>query len=231
LGAGTRVAGGWQLSGLAWPTNASLRARGFVAGGDNNGSSWFVETIINPPPPCDPPPSGLVSWWPGEGDANDIVGNNNGTLVGGATFAAGEVGQAFNFDDSGTQAVDIPRSSNLNITNQVTVEFWMKADPGNSMQSYQGFVTSDYYGISITEGNPPLGVLGIDFFINDNGTYYEIANANGGGAKVSAGVWHHIAGTYDGTELQLYVDGQPWGNRAPSEVIQRHRQHCIGTEN
>ena len=49
LGAGTRVAGGWQLTGLAWPTNASLRARGFVTGGEYNGSGWFVETMTGPP--------------------------------------------------------------------------------------------------------------------------------------------------------------------------------------
>jgi uncharacterized delta-60 repeat protein len=44
LGDGTRIAGGWQLSGLDWPTNAMLRARGLVAGGLSDGSSWFVET-------------------------------------------------------------------------------------------------------------------------------------------------------------------------------------------
>ncbi|MGO8927272.1 MAG: hypothetical protein ACLQU3_10325, partial [Limisphaerales bacterium] len=47
---------------------------------------------------CVPPPEGLVSWWPGEGNANDIVGTNNGTLSGGVTFTNGEVGLAFNFD-------------------------------------------------------------------------------------------------------------------------------------
>jgi len=36
---------------------------------------------------CVPPPSGLISWWPGEGNANDIVGINNGTLMNGATYA------------------------------------------------------------------------------------------------------------------------------------------------
>ena len=35
---------------------------------------------------CDPAPSGLVGWWPGEGNAKDIAGGNNGTLVGGVTF-------------------------------------------------------------------------------------------------------------------------------------------------
>jgi hypothetical protein len=33
------------------------------------------------PAQCDPPPSGIVAWWPGEGNANDLVGSNNGTLV------------------------------------------------------------------------------------------------------------------------------------------------------
>jgi len=29
-------------------------------------------------PVCVPPPSGLVSWWPGDGNANDII-NSNGS--------------------------------------------------------------------------------------------------------------------------------------------------------
>jgi hypothetical protein len=43
---------------------------------------------------CIHPPSGLVSWWPGDGNANDIADANSGTLMGGATFAPGFVGQA-----------------------------------------------------------------------------------------------------------------------------------------
>ena len=47
LGAGTHIAGGWQLTGLPLPTNATIRARGFVTGGQNNNSGWFVETTAN----------------------------------------------------------------------------------------------------------------------------------------------------------------------------------------
>src|SRR5258706_1025271 len=47
---------------------------------------------------CAPQPS---SWWPGDGNATDLVAGNNGTLVGGVTFAQGEVGQAFSFNGSG----------------------------------------------------------------------------------------------------------------------------------
>jgi len=49
LGAGIRIPGGWQLTGLALPTNTTLRARGYTVGGYENSSGWFVETSIGPP--------------------------------------------------------------------------------------------------------------------------------------------------------------------------------------
>ena len=47
---------------------------------------------------CVPPPTGLVSWWPGDGNAKDLVGQNNGSLRGGASFIPGEVEQSFSFN-------------------------------------------------------------------------------------------------------------------------------------
>ncbi len=52
LGAGVRFSDGWQLIGIPVPTNATIRARGYIgsqAGIDGNGSSWFVETVLGPP--------------------------------------------------------------------------------------------------------------------------------------------------------------------------------------
>src|SRR5262249_13995715 len=43
----------------------------------------------------------LVSWWPGEGTAADVVGTSNGTLMGNASFGSGVVGAAFSFDGAG----------------------------------------------------------------------------------------------------------------------------------
>jgi len=45
LGRGSRITGGWQLTGVTIPANSKLRARGFLAGGQYNASSSFVETI------------------------------------------------------------------------------------------------------------------------------------------------------------------------------------------
>ena len=169
------------------------------------------------PAACVTPPSGLISWWSGESSTADNIGTNNGTLLGGASFVSGEVGQGFKFNGtSGT--LKIPQSPGLNVSNQLTIEFWMKPDPSNAMNSYQGLVTSDFYGIGIANGYA-LGPMGVNFHISTDaggfggvGSYPDTATVNGGGAVVSAGQWHHVAGTYDGTKLQLYIDGQPWGS-------------------
>jgi hypothetical protein len=47
---------------------------------------------------CVAPPSGIAAWWPAEGSANDIIGGIHGLPVNGTSFAAGYVGQAFNFN-------------------------------------------------------------------------------------------------------------------------------------
>lgn len=49
LGAGSRVPGGWQITGLALPANANVRALGTVVGGNGNASSWPVELTAGPP--------------------------------------------------------------------------------------------------------------------------------------------------------------------------------------
>src|SRR5437764_11007201 len=69
-------------------------------------------------------PPDLVSWYRGESNANDSADSNNGTLVGGTAFAAGEVGQAFSFDGINDE-VSIPNAANLNLTTQLSLEAWV----------------------------------------------------------------------------------------------------------
>lgn len=40
---------------------------------------------------CTQSPPGLMAWWPGDGNARDVVGPNNGTLLNGTTFATRNV--------------------------------------------------------------------------------------------------------------------------------------------
>ena len=155
---------------------------------------------VNPPPPCDPAPSGLVDWWPGEGNANDVIGTNNGTLVGGVSYAAGEVGQAFSFNGTNSY-VSIPDSASLDsFTSSITIELWMKAGQTN--------VNSDWKGL-VTKGNSSWWLQAVQ---GTNTVYVGFAGLSPkidiyGTRNVNDGQWHHVAAVYDGTNMFLYVDG------------------------
>ena len=99
-------------------------------------SSNALLTVI----PCMPAPSGLVDWWPGEGNAYDTVGTNNGTLINGA-YTNGMVGEAFSFSGSNSY-VSIPDPPFLDsFTTNITVELWMKAGQTNVNAMWKGIVT------------------------------------------------------------------------------------------
>jgi len=74
---------------------------------------------------CVPPPTGLVSWWPGDGNADDIVRGNNGALQNGATFTAG-IGQAFFLTNGGANGfVEVPNAPALNPTGSFSLSAWI----------------------------------------------------------------------------------------------------------
>ncbi|MBM2848769.1 MAG: hypothetical protein HW418_1711, partial [Anaerolineales bacterium] len=56
-----------------------------------------------------------MSWWPGNGDATDIVGGNHGTPLNGATFAPGLVGTAFSLDGV-DDFVEVPDSPGFTLS-------------------------------------------------------------------------------------------------------------------
>jgi hypothetical protein len=147
--------------------------------------------------------TGIVSSWPGEGNANDTVGGNHGTLVGGATFAPGLVGQAFSLN--GTSAyVNVPDAPSLDPTAAITVAAWIDpvahvgfADPlvkkaGEDTQQQDGYTLE---------------------FINDRVRFLVYLSGQGWVASPSASVplgqWSYVVGTYaNGSGLAFYVNGQ-----------------------
>ncbi len=160
---------------------------------------------------CVTPPSGMVSWWPGDGNANDIQGGNDGSLQNGATFAAGKVGQSFSFN--GTDAyVRIPDNANLYPgSGPFTVDAWIKT---TQMSSGNAFVLAHYE----CANNCPTGGANSVYLMDVNGEgklngfLRDSAGTSQGitGATVVAdGVYHHIALVRDttGLQMQLYVDG------------------------
>jgi Concanavalin A-like lectin/glucanases superfamily len=57
---------------------------------------------------------------------------------------------------------------------------------------------------------------GMAFYVFDGSGYVVTATARA--ADVWDGAWHHVAGTFDGGRLRLYVDGRPVGNPAEAPL-------------
>ena len=149
-----------------------------------------------------PPLQGLVSWWPGENNANDIMGLNNGILQGGLGFAPGEVGQAFNFDGiAGT--VSVPASPSLNVgTGQgFTLECWTAP---TSVTNQEPLMEWRGNGGSIHNG-AHFWISGVFGGVGGPGCIYaNIVDSVGGlhifaspTGIVQAGILQHVALTYD----------------------------------
>jgi hypothetical protein len=161
---------------------------------------------------CIPRPAGMVSWWPGEGNALDFVHHNDGALYFDTTFAAGMVGQAFSFDGADDKVI-IANETAFNFTNQVSVEAWVLSSVGSD--GYQGVVNKGYdvqgpFELRMTRrsegsifGCPDTHVMGFGV----RGTEDQ-GDSQSAVACLTKGVWHHLVGTYDGTMMRLYLDGE-----------------------
>jgi hypothetical protein len=150
---------------------------------------------------CTPPPSGMVSWWGGDNNALDMVGTNNGTLQGGATFAPGIVGQAFSFDGVGAQ-VNVGNAPSLKMTEQVTLTAWVNVNAPFPDRYYT--IVSDHGPASDSGKILRFHANEVQFLMGESWTT-TAAYAFDGSA---AGQWQHIAATYDGIDMKLYVNGQ-----------------------
>jgi len=161
------------------------------------------------------PPAGLVSWWDGDAvagtTAKDIHDGNDGTLMGGVNIAPGIVGNAFQFDGSSGNIM-IAHETAFDFTTGVSADAWVFISGGDG--NYQSVVNKGYYSggpfeLRMTrEGDPYPFILGCP---DKHVIYFAVTTNNGlqsAGACITKGVWHHVAGTYDGTAVRFYLDGQ-----------------------
>ena len=108
-------------------TNVQPAAAGVYSATVSNSGGTVTSSnatlTVNPLAPCAPPAAGFVSWWAAEGNTSDSIGNLNGSLYGGTTFASGKVGQAFSFDGV-DDSVTSPQWGLTTILDTYTMEFW-----------------------------------------------------------------------------------------------------------
>jgi len=166
----------------AWAVIVSL---GVLAGA--------ATAAAQPAPVCVPPPPGMVAWWPGDGTPNDVISVNNGTWHGTAAYAAGEVGQAFSLD--GSSWVEAPSTVGLSPTAAITIDAWINTTRSNATSRIVDKITAgagDGYLLDLLGGKLRLIVDGVSVT---------------GATTLQPNVTYHVAGTYDGADLLVYVNG------------------------
>jgi type II secretory pathway pseudopilin PulG len=173
---------------------------------------------------------GLVGCWKfdetsGLTAADSSGSGNNGTLVNmtGNEWTTGVVNGALNFNGVNNYRVDCGNNAIFNITNAITLSAWIKTNDSGNGQHNPYVVKGDYsYGLKHTNSN--------------NWECYVKTSMGWGLAHYPAnsslnGVWHHLAGTYNGSQLKLYVDGVLQATTSYTGAIGTDTSHvCIGEE-
>jgi len=153
---------------------------------------------------CASTPAGVIGWWPGNGDASDIIGTNNGTFFN-AQFDTGEVGQAFNLD--GTGNILIPASPTLDVGqgNGITIEAWINPSDLSSGAPILEWAQSGTYATHFWISGSVSGSLYANFFGLDN-ISRPVESAAG---ILTANVYQHVGVTYDKASgiARLFLNG------------------------
>ena len=148
----------------------------------------------------------LVGWWKldetsGLTAADSSVFGNDGTLpdMTGNEWTNGIVGGALEFDGT-NDYVSVPSSSSLQLTSALTMAGWIKADSWGSgtdvdIIARKGEDNPNNYQLAIADG---LATLYLD---DGDGSGYR------GDTLLNTGQWYHVAATWDGTTVRVYVDG------------------------
>jgi hypothetical protein len=196
----------WNTTGLA-NGSYTLTARARDAAGNQTTSTAITVVVDNT---TSPPPSGLVSAYSfneGSGTVvNDVSGNgNNGAVSNTAWSASGRYGGALSFNGSSSR-VNIPDSASLDLTTGMTIEAWVQP---TTLSGWRTILMKEQsaglvYGLyANSDTNRPSAHVYISSESDTRGT-----------AQLAVNTWTHLAATYDGSMLRIFVNGAQVSTRS-----------------
>ena len=164
------------------------------------------------------PPGQVAAYGFNEGAGTtvaDASGSGNGGSTSGATWTAlGRYGGALSFNGASSSVI-VNDSASLDLTTGMTLEAWVNPTAlGSSGSSWRTAVTKQTTnGVAYTlyannGGARPAGQVNIGGEQNAIGT-----------AQLPLNAWSHLATTYDGATLRLFVNGTQVATKAQTGSI------------
>ena len=162
--------------------------------------------------PSAPPTSvdGLVAEFAfEEGEGRKLVdtsGLDQRARAANVEWVKGYSDRGLRFADA-ESAVRVSSRQSLNPDQAITLEAWVL--PGRSSEESRIIIAkNDEYLLRIDKA-PEGGRVSFFVHVGSPAVTWEPRVSSKG--PLAPGVWHHIAGTWDGRKLRLYVDGEPEG--------------------
>lgn len=154
----------------------------------------------------------LEGWWKldeGSGQtAYDSSANDNTGTVHGATWTNGKINGGLSFDGI-NDYVEVADDDTLDISNEITIMAWVKP---SRMGDYESFVhKDDAYVLQFAPGT--------DGYLRGALWLPSLTMLDDTTTQLSTNVWYHVALTYDGSQMRLYVNGSEVANRAATGGI------------
>jgi hypothetical protein len=165
------------------------------------GTTFIVPRVGSAAGTCVAPVSGLQVWYPFDGNGNDELGGNIGSIDGTTTLVAGHVDQALSFTTDNNGFVVTPDSAQDFDTGDFSIDAWIKPSDSTGYRTIidKRSAAGVGYHLYLTGGT-----IAFTMSDEDSGTSYVST------FSVSQDTWHHIAVTVDrdsATGGLVYVDG------------------------
>jgi hypothetical protein len=159
------------------------------------------------------PTSGLVGWWPFNGNATDESGNGNNGSVNGATLTsdrAGNSNKAYSFDGI-NDFIQVAHQPMLN-SMPMTISFWVKSTNITNASFLKKYCCSSWNGWAIDAISQTGPTVEFAYYTSVcNGVYQTYCSPvpfiNNGTANLTDGNWHHMVFVVDATGGKVYKDG------------------------
>ena len=193
----------------------------------NRATNSALVTVQNTGPTLN---DGLIGLWSFEEGSGNVVGDlsgggNTGTVLNGAYWTPGKWRGGLGFDGV-DDYVRVANSAPLELTNLVTLAAWVRPQLNGAWQSVIRKV--------VQEGTHAYPYTAYDLLLVDSaGTFQARMSVSGtdgnrvyvsGSSSLSYGTWYHLVGTYDGTNIRIYVNGVQDGIAAYSSPLLRTGQ-------